>query len=200
MFRTVLCTVCLLAGTCQTASSQGSPTSEPKSTSTAVKYSAYGTAMPVVVGGAVVLASYSRGEIPDENLAAAVIGINLGVLGAVVGPGLGHAYAGRWVHLVKGSLFRRVGAAFIAAGIVPELSGMEGWGDSDQENGGDEGGNGGSILIGSVIYLWSAIHDFRTLDDAVEWYNQQHAGITVSVSPTYFASENALCVVVSVGF
>ena len=51
-----------------------------------------------------------------------------------------------------------------------------------------------------VRFYRSTIHDFRTLEKSVEQYNQKHAGVTVSVSPTYFASENALGVVVSVGF
>jgi hypothetical protein len=191
MFKTMLCTVCILASVWQTALSQVSPAFERKSTSTAIRYSAYGTAIPVVIGGVLLLAD-------PENMG--LVGISLGALGAVVGPGLGHAYAGRRWHLAKGSLFRGIGAAFIAAGITPDLSGVGGWGDSDEENGKDKGGDGGTILIGSVIYLWSAIHDFRTLDDAVERYNQKHADVTLSVSPTYFAGENALGIVVSVGF
>ena len=122
-------------------------------------------------------------------------------LGITVGPGLGHAYAGRRWSLAKGTGFRTLGVILVASGLISdEPSGMGCWGKSEEECKEDEGTDAFSVVIGSVIYLWSTIHDFRTLDDSVERYNQQHAGITVSVSPTYFASENALGVVVSVGF
>lgn len=179
-------------GMWESALSQGSPTSERKSTTTAIKYSAYGTAIPVMIGGALLLGAHC--EDSSDPATAALIGISLGALGAVVGPGLGHTYVGRWGHLAKGSLFRGVGAALIAAGLIPGLSGMGGWGESDEENGGDKGDGGAAVLIGS------AIHDFRTLDDAVERYNQKHADVTLSVAPAYFSSEKALGVVVSVGF
>jgi hypothetical protein len=203
MFRISLLTVCLLTATWQTALSQESPTSERKSTTAAVKYSAYGTAIPIVAGGALILAARSEGEEDDVDVDETTyfIGCSVGLLGAVVGPGLGHAHAGCWWHLAKGSAFRAVGAILIIGGIMgSDPSGMGCWGKPDEECEKDEGSNAGTIIIGSAIYLWSTIHDFRTLDDAVERYNQNRVGVTVDAYPTYFASENALGVVVSIGF
>lgn len=88
MFKVLSLTVCLLAGTFQTTFGQRSHPDEPKSTATAVKYSAYGTAIPIVVGGAIVLAVHSDGEDSGDNVTAFVIGIHVGSLGAVAGSGL----------------------------------------------------------------------------------------------------------------
>jgi hypothetical protein len=90
-----------------------------KSTATAVKYSAYGTAIPVVVGGAISLAA------SEDDITTFVIGIEVESLGAVVGTGVGHAYAGRWRRFALGSIVRTVGAIFIASGIFgDDPSGM----------------------------------------------------------------------------
>ncbi len=168
---------------------------EPKSTATAVKYSAYGTAIPIVVGGAIFLAA------SEDDITSGVIGIEVGALGAVVGPGLGHAYAGDWWHLVLGSLLRTLGVIFITSGILgDDPSGMGGWGESDQGSKEEEESGAGLVLIGGAIYLWSAIHDFTTLDRSVEQYNQKHTGITISVSPTYYAKKNTLGIAVRVSF
>lgn len=199
MFRTVLCTVCLLAGLCQASYSQGRIVSEPKSAGTATKYSACGTIIPIVAAGALVLAPKSDHHAFGEGWD--FVGIIIGTVGIVGGPGFGHAYTGRWGQLAKGSVFRAVGAAFIISGLVgSDPSGMSGWGDSDEEENENKSNGAAELCIGGAIYLWSTIHDFRTLGRSVEQYNQKHAGITVSVSPTYFASENAPGVIVSLGF
>ena len=189
MCKAITLTICLIAGTCQITFAQINHTHEPKSTTTAVKYSTYGTAIPTVVGGALVVAALS-GDDSDDNLAAFVIGIHIGSLGAVVGPGLGHAYAGHWGHFALGSLIRTVGAIFIASGSI-ELAGVYGEGESS---------GAPALILGGAIYFWSAIHDFRTLDRSVEWYNQRHTGTTISISPIYYASKNAPGIVVCASF
>ena len=123
MFKAIALTICLIAGTCQTAFAQISHTHELKSTSTAVKYSVYGTAISNVVGGAIILTA------SEDDISTNFIGIFVGSLGAVIGPGLGHAYAGRWGHFALGSLVRTVGAIFIASGSI-ELVGVYGEGES----------------------------------------------------------------------
>lgn len=195
MFKVLLLTVCLMAGTFQTTYAQINNSHEPKSTATAVKYSAYGTAIPIVVGGAIILAA------SEDDIGLAVSGIMVGALGAVIGPGLGHAYAGDWWHLALGSLARSLGAIFITVGIlIDDPSGMGGWGKSNEGSEEDEGSGGKLVFIGGAIYLWSAIHDFCTLDSSVEQYNQKHTGITISVSPTYYAQQNTLGIAVRVSF
>ena len=196
MLKTVLFTVCMLAGACGQTLSQDKSSPSPKSASTATKYSLYGTIVPAVAGGAMILSQQSSDEPFGEGWV--VPGLILGWMGATAGPGLGHAYAGRWWHLVKGSVFRSVGAALIISGLLgPDPSGMGGWREPQDE---DKDTDGAAIVVGSAIYLWSTIHDLRTLDDAVERYNQKHAGVTVSVSPTYFADQDAPGIAVSVGF
>ena len=193
MFKVLLLTVCLMAGTFQTTYAQINNSHEPKSTATAVKYSAYGTAIPIVVGGAIILAA------PEGDIGLGVSGIMVGALGAVIGPGLGHAYAGDWWHLALGSLLRSLGAIFITRGILgDDPSGMD-WGESNEGSEKDEG-SVALVCIGGAIYLWSAIHDFCTLDSSVEQYNQKHTGITISVSPTYYAQQNTLGIAVRVSF
>lgn len=199
MVKTVLLTACLLAGTWQAALSQESSALGPKSTASAVKYSAYGTALPIAVGGALVLSTWGSDSDDDQN--QLIIGLHIGALGAVVGPGLGHAYAGRWGHLAKGTAFRTVGALLLTAGIIEGATAdMKLWGDSDEEDSEGRGSYWPPIILGGAIYLWSTIHDFRTLDDAVARYNQEHTGVTFGVSPAYFADQDALGIVVSVDF
>lgn len=172
------------------------PERPPKSVATAVKYSAYGTAIPIVAGGAIVLAAPS-----GDDVAATVIGINLGGLGAVVGPGLGHAYAGRWRRFALGSLARTVGAVLMASGIIgSDPSGVGDWGASDGEEDGGWGAEAALIGIGGAIYLWSAIRDFRSLDASVEQYNRESAGSTLRVRPAYFSSHHAPGIIVTVDF
>ncbi|MCK4652819.1 MAG: hypothetical protein KAU01_00055 [Candidatus Cloacimonetes bacterium] len=184
MFKAITLTICLIAGTCQITFAQISQPYESKSTITAVKYSVYGTVIPIVVGGTCMLAA------SEDDITTFVIGLQVGSLGAVAGPGLGHAYAGRWEHFALGSLVRTVGAIFIASGII-ELIGVY-----------EEGKSSGApaLTFGCAIYLWSAIHDFRTLDRSVKRYNQRHTGTTISVNPIYYASKNAPGIVVSVSF
>ena len=184
MFKVLSLTICLIVVTCQTTFAQISHPHEPKSTATAIKYSAYGTVIPIVVGGTLVLAA------SEDDIAMYVIGFNILGLGAVVGPGLGHAYAGRWGHFVLGSLVRTVGGIFIASGII-ELVGVY-----------EEGESSGApaLILGGAIYLWSAIHDFKTLDRSVERYNQKHTSTTISIGPTYYVSHNAPGIAVRVNF
>lgn len=198
MLRTLVLTVCLLAGICQTTFSQSNIPDGPKSVSSANRYSVYGTAIPIVVGGAMLLIPQSDDDAFGEGLGGA--GIIIGSLGVVSGPGWGHAYAGRWGHLAKGSLFRMIGFAVLIRGIIgPDPSGMGNWGKPEEEC--EEGGSDGAlILIGGGIYLWSAIHDFKTLDKSVEKYNRKHAGVSISVNPTYFVSKKAPGIVVSLKF
>ncbi|MCK4695155.1 MAG: hypothetical protein KAT74_05310 [Candidatus Cloacimonetes bacterium] len=125
--------------------------------------------------------------------------MNVAGLGAVIGPGLRHAYAKNWKHFALGSLVRTAGIIFIGSGIISsDPSGMSGWGESN----GDEGKGDGvaEVFIGGIIYLWSAIHDFGTLNRSVERYNQKHTGTTISVNPIYYASENAPGIFVSISF
>jgi hypothetical protein len=210
MFRTVLCAVCLLAGACQTTLSQGSHKSELKSAGTATRYSVYGTIIPIVAGGAMILAYQLSNEqtfCEAFGDGGSLPGIFVGSVGIVCGPGFGHAYAGRWGHLAKGSLIRTVGTGLITWGTYDIVSAynsniFSNWwgGDSNEEENESYEAAVICILIGGAIYLWSAVHDFMTLDEAVEQCNRKHTGITLSVTPTYFAGENALGVVVSLGF
>ena len=203
MFKVLSLTVCLIAGTFQMTFAQRIHPHELKSTATAVKYSVYGTAIPIVVGGTIFFASIaSNAEEPDPFLA----GIMIGSLGAVGGPGLGHAYAERWGRFALGGAIRTVGAFFLASGIMGLLwgddpSGMGHWGESSEGYSGDERPLAVLLLMGGgAIYLWSTIHDFKSLDTSVEQYNQKHKDVTISISPTYYACKNALGIVVSVQF
>jgi hypothetical protein len=199
-FMTVLCAVCLLTCAWQTVWPQESTAVKPKSVGTATRYSVLGTIVPAVVGGVVIMAGRSESEDPegegtdyDNDPTCVGIGFSLAALGAAIGPGLGHAYAGRRGHFVKGSLIRAAGALLITNGIIgSDISGFS--------KGEDKGSDAATIMIGGAIYLWSAIHDYRTLNDAVERYNQKYAGVTVSVNPAYFAGENAPGIIVNLSF
>ena len=96
---------------------------------------------------------------------------------------------------------RTVGGIFIISGIISDdPSGMSGWCESDEDENDNKGNGAAKICIGGIIYLLSEIHDFRTLGKAVEQYNRKHTGTTISVNPTYFTSQNAPGIAVSVSF
>jgi hypothetical protein len=194
MLSLLILAVCIQSsGQCETKTSIQS-----KSISTAFKYSLYGTATPIIAGGAMMLFAASVDE--DIGEGWSLPGILVGWVGITSGPGFGHAYAGRWWHLVKGTLLRSAGAALLIKGLVgSDPSGMGCWGKPEEECEEDEGSDAALIMAGGAIYLWSAIHDFRNLDDAVEKYNQKH-GITMNIRPTYFVRYKAPGVVISVGF
>ncbi len=193
----IMIALCLIVAVWQPALAQRrDDAGEGKSGSTALRYSAFGTGIPVAIGSILLLSTH--GGDSDEDIGALIIGINIGALGAVVGPGFGHAYAGRWWHLAEGSLIRMVGAAVLISGIVGhDPSGMGGWGDPNYE---DKGSDGAAIVIGGAIYLWSAIHDFKTLDDAVNEYNQNHTRVSLSVSPRYLVTEKTVGLTVRLSF
>ena len=88
---------------------------------------------------------------------------------------------------------------YLEGGILgPDPSGTSVFAGPDYEE--NEGNPTAEICIGGIIYLWSAIHDFRTLDRAVDQYNKKYTGTTIGISPTYFASQNAPGIAITVSF
>jgi hypothetical protein len=185
-FKILPLAVYLMTGSLQTAWAQESQPQELKTTATAIKHSVYGTAVPVAIG-AISLAGLSRAS--DEEEAFLWLGLGIGAVGVVSGPGFGHAYSKAWGRFFLGSLIRTVAGMAIIGGILgDDPSGMD-WGPDSNSDGKAE--NTLSLIGGGIVYLLSVIWDIRSLDASVQRYNQKHGGAAVSVSPAYNVRENA---------
>ncbi len=149
-----------------------SPQRQPKSPGLAATLSFMGTVVPVTVG----LAS------ADEAGAILFLG------GIWIGPGLGHLYAANVGRFFLGLGLRTVGFVAVGAALAASLSGG---GDS----GGDAAGMAGVVLLGGVSLI-----DIIGAAGSARKYNKKHGLAGVDISPTYFASQKAFGVQVSLGF
>lgn len=108
----------------------------------------------------------------------------------ILGPGLGHIYAHNMGQFYLGTVLRSLAAGLIiTGGIANSIS----WGHAD--NRADM-----AITLGVVLYFGSSVLDIATAGAAANRYNRKHGLARVSISPTYFASQKALGVKVSLGF
>jgi hypothetical protein len=194
-FKRLFIILCLSAGLFHTSFAQENQPQELKTTAVAIKHSVYGTAVPVVIG-AISLAAMPRAN--DEEEALLWLGIGVGAVGLVSGPGFGHAYSKAWGRFFLGSLIRTVAGMAIIGGILgDDPSGMD-WGPDNSSDGKAE--DTLSLIGGGIVYLLSVIWDIRSLDASVQRYNQKHAGTAVSISPAYNIRENAPGLVVRLTF
>jgi hypothetical protein len=107
----------------------------------------------------------------------------------VVGPGVGHAYAGNTKRFWSGTYTRGIvlsSSVLLAAVVIGNSSDKE-W---------DEAlGNvvlaGGIIGAGILITTISAVRDIAAADNSVDNYNSAHGFQTLTLRPAYFASHKA---------
>ena len=159
---------------CTAVAAQQSPQEKPKSPEKAAGLSLLGTLVPVGAG----LAIMSAGD-TENGGGAAGLGATCVLGGVLVGPGLGHSYAGNGDRLLVGLGLRALGLAGATTAVA--LS----WDNPD---------SGAAALgfgAGMLLVVVSAIYDIATADDAAVNYNKRHGLSGLSVSPTYFANQKA---------
>lgn len=159
---------------CSTVSAQHVAGLEMKSPQKAVNLSLLGTLIPVGLGIAMVANDDS-----ERSGGPAMIGALCIMGGILVGPGLGHSYAGSGGRMLSGIGLRLLG--FGGAMTAFALS----WNSPDSDSA-EAGFYGGMALAG-----FSAIYDIATADDTARKYNERHGLSRVTVSPTYFADHDA---------
>lgn len=139
------------------------PQPEPKSLAMALQWSLYGTLVPVAAGGGLLIAKPND---PEAFGLAAVVG------GLVIGPALGHFYAGRPGRAIAGVGLRTalgVGAAAVVIShslcdaAVCRLSGTDAT----------------ILVLGAVGLLASAAFDIARAPASARHYNATHGEISV---------------------
>jgi hypothetical protein len=141
----------------------------PKSKSKALTYSLVGTLAPIAI------------SIPLLRNGDAA-GLFLGSFGLLIGPGMGHLYAGNPNRFLSGMFIR--GAVGITA--IYSMSQIDIL---------DDTGNSGPVmffLLGSSALLASIIHDIGSTGKSVEQYNQQHGFAHIKIQPYYWANHQAM--------
>jgi hypothetical protein len=166
----------LLNSTVVAADSSSAAT--PKSRRTAVVYSLFSTSVPVVVGGVMMNGEHS-----------AQLGTGIASLGLILGPGVGHVYARNMGRFWSGATTRGIvlSSSIAVAAILIHDSKGESW-----EEGLPKAMLAlGSIGLGVTICTVSAIRDIATADNSADDYNKEHGFQTLTLRPTYIASQRA---------
>jgi hypothetical protein len=156
----------------------------PKSKFKALTYSLVCTLGPIAASIPLL------GQGNDIEATNNVVGLTIGSLGLLCGPGAGHLYAKNEISFVKGVIIR--GAAGAIA--VYSLSKIEIFGDNDNT------GPGWFFVIGGSTFVVSAIHDISTTGKSVDRYNEQHGFSQFNLQPCYFANSEAPGLLLSMRF
>jgi hypothetical protein len=163
----------------------------PKRADKALRYSLFGTLVPVAAGGVIFFGVSDKFENWDDG--ESIVAVSIAGFGIIFGPAFGHCYAGQREYLAKGFLIRGLTAGLVV-GVSAFASGLS------SSMGGSWSPNPGIILIPSCIILASAIYDIATVEDSVNKYNRKHGLSEITLLPTYFADEKAPGLVLSVNF
>lgn len=109
------------------------------------------------------------------NVGDAGAGVVLVLLGAGLGPSIGHLYAGNNDQALVGIGLRVGGGALGTLGFASALNAsLEGQ---------DAGGSGALFLVGGLTVLISGVYDIFTADNAAREYNEAH-GLNAQMTPT----------------
>jgi hypothetical protein len=148
---------------------------KPRTKSTALSLSLAATLMPVACGVALIS--------KDDHFQGAVIG---GV-GMVLGPGIGHAYAGQTGRLATGSLIRIGGLVLMSAGALGDIGfSLKPRHPYTKSSGSDIDP---MVVVGAAVCVFSAIYDIATVGRSVQKYNRSQRHARVDVRPVWFAQE-----------
>jgi len=173
-------------------------TATTKSRNTAEARSLLCTLVPLAVGGALILhgqgnapigSDLGSGKIDDTETLA---GLAIGSAGIILGPGMGHAYAGQMGRFCGGVVIRGVGA-WLTTALVTSASD-----NSSLDVAVMQGVI--ALVVGGSICLGSAIYDIATVGRSVDKYNHSHGFSDVRLTPTYFASHRAPGVMLTLSF
>lgn len=187
----LICTVFILT---QSGQAQAKPGLVPKSEKTALRYSLYGTLIPVAVGGIILLNE-------SENLGEAqlIFAGSVGAFGIIFGPAFGHCYAERYGYLLKGFLIRGLTLGTYAL-IAAAQSSRPCFGAICSNGGKGDYHIFPAIVLPVGIAIVSAIYDTAIVGKSVDKYNNEHGFSKIKLTPTYFAQENAPGLMLSINF
>ncbi len=188
MSRSAVVFFCFCVVCAQPVLAQQPDAEKSKKKSTALTYSIACTLAPAALGGGLVLHGADVGTGTNEGEVA--LGVAVGTLGLIFGPGAGHVYAKR-PKPMKGAIVRVIGAGIAGLGGIG-IGVASSWGKSTPSRSIVFIAVGGSILLASVIY------DISTVSRSVEQYNHQRDFSTVTVCPHYFVQDKAVGVIVTV--
>ncbi len=178
MGRTAALMIMILVATVGAVSAaESSRPSGMKSPARATRMSLLGTAVPV---GLLFLA------VIDEDSDSGY-GI-LSLVGSVIGPGMGHAYAENPGRFWRGAGWRTVGWSGLAAAVAISRD------DPDSPS---------AIVLsiaGSTLLLASTVYDIVSASDSAELHNAQFDSPGVSLVPLWFPQENSVGLVMSLEF
>jgi hypothetical protein len=168
----------------------------PKTRNAALNRSLAYTLVPAALGGALMLhgqrisplAFHKGGSKTNDD--ETLLGLAIGSMGIVFGPGTGHLYAHRWSKYQMGTGIRVAGGALIIAGIAS----FDPWSGS--------GGFGFAplLILGSTVVVSSAIFDIATVGDSVEEYNEESGFGRLSLRPVLIAPYDAPGLVLTLTF
>ena len=168
-------------------------TATPKSRNTALTRSLLWTLVPAAVGGVLMLhgqrvspIGFSQGSGQTDD-AETMAGLAIGSVGIVVGPGVGHAYAGK-----IGRFWGGVAVRVAAVGLTVVMASSSSSGNSNLSSLDDQITQIViAFVVGGSICLGSAIYDIATVGNSVEEYNEEHGFGNLTLKPTYIASHKA---------
>jgi hypothetical protein len=128
---------------------------------------------------------FSQG-IGQTDDAETMAGLAIGSVGIVLGPGAGHAYAGKMGRF-WGGVAVRVAAVALTAVMASSTSGNSSLSSLDDQITQVVI----AFVVGGSICLGSAIYDIATVGNSVEEYNEEHGFGNLTLKPTYIASHKA---------
>jgi hypothetical protein len=174
--RIIMVVMVLLAFAANAGANQGTENA-PKSIAKAKKLSLYGTVIPVVTGAVIFFGASDRFENWDDG--ESIVAASIAGAGIILGPALGHCYAGEWRYLGK-AIWLRMTIAGLAVGAAA-------WSASSS---GSSGGKG--FVMPSFLMVFSAIWDITKVKNSVEKFNSSHSQRAVSLNPCYFTQHDAI--------
>jgi len=188
--------------TSNVAAADSTSTVVSKSKRTAEVYSLLSTFVPVVVGGALLLRGQGSAPIGSDPVTirnngqseytATLAGLAIGSAGIILGPGVGHAYAGKMGRFWNGVAIR---------GMVASLTGAMLYSVSETSDFG-----AGivtaviALVVGGSICLVSMTHDISTVGTSVDDYNKEHGFPSLTIRPTYYARHKAPGLMLTMSF
>lgn len=183
------------------ATADTTSTAIPKSRNTALTRSLLWTLVPAAVGGALMLHGQrisplgSKQDANQTDDTETLAGLAIGSVGIVLGPGAGHAYAGKMGRFWGGIAIRISGVALTAVIALPG-SGNSSWSSMEAQIAQVVV----AFVMGGSICLGSAIYDIATVGNSVNDYNEERGFRTLTLKPAYIAAYKAPGLVLNLTF
>jgi hypothetical protein len=140
---------------------------------------AMGATFTPVLAGALILYFGSDNSQADETAAAAIM-----TTGAVIGPGLGHLYAGNRGKFLTSTLIRTLCASAMLLGESQSDDPIRSQTSGTKNTSRDDSGSGYALFFfGAIGYGTITIYDFVTTGNSVDTYNERGLRGGVRIEP-----------------